>query len=89
MSLFGAGFSVYNAGNETVFNADGFSTTDAILEGGKVFVDVAAAATSFGKYARLSPVGIAYTVADLAIQNSQEYTIQYGDRAGENCGMQM
>ncbi len=84
MSILGVGISAYTASKETILNPNGFTGTDAKLEGGKVFVDIAAAATSFGKYARFSPVGIAYTAADLAVQNSPEYIIQYGDRAGEN-----
>ena len=76
--------SALNGVNETLLNPDGYDNFDVARETGKFVTDSLAAATALSKFARFTPVGIAYTAVDIGVQNFvPDYTIQYGSNAGD------
>ncbi|MCW8108280.1 hypothetical protein OPS25_07210 [Alteromonas ponticola] len=87
LGVIGGFTSALTAMNETYGNSEGFDGLDAFREFGKAGVDVTAGLTGVSRFAstlgRFSPVGVAYTAADLAVQFSPDYTVQYGSHAGE------
>ncbi|MYM60847.1 hypothetical protein GTG28_16585, partial [Vibrio sp. OCN044] len=59
----------------------------SISDVGKYAVDMTASATTLrnvGYLSRLNPIGVAYSVVDIAIQKFENYTVRYGNSAGEN-----
>lgn len=78
--------STIGAAQALMNDKDGVDFGDGFRELGKLGVDFAAAAPTLSnvKYlTRFNPVGVAYTAADLAVQLTPDYTIQYGQYAGE------
>ncbi|MCV6623266.1 MAG: hypothetical protein OIF51_16105, partial [Cellvibrionaceae bacterium] len=85
----GLGLSIYSAFEGTFLNEEAYLAGDVkdmsvwTKEWGKVGVDGLAAATSFAPLARFSPIGLAYTAADLTVQYTPSYTIRHGQYAGD------
>ncbi|MEZ9247404.1 LysM peptidoglycan-binding domain-containing protein [Vibrio lentus] len=77
----GMGVTTLNMYNKV--NQNDYSMSDV----GKYTVDMTVAATTLrnvGYLSRLNPPGVAYSVVDIAVQKFEDYTIRYGNSAGEN-----
>lgn len=68
---------------------DGIDFGDGFREGGYLAVNTAFATSSLSRFknvtalARLSPIGMAFTGLDIALQATPSYTVKYGPHAGQ------
>ncbi|AQP98411.1 hypothetical protein B0W48_00545 [Pseudoalteromonas aliena] len=68
---------------------DGIDFGDGFREGGYLAVNSAFAAGSLNRFknvtalSRLSPIGMAFTALDIALQATPSYTVKYGPHAGQ------